>query len=224
MKAPIFLRSRSGDFEGDILMFLLTIAMFIFINRAGFAGQLQEPLSFKGIKIGMSRSELDLFLKNSCWENLLESKTGDVTLYRKNSEKCSDTARIGCDGLGNCYEVQSINCVFHDYKIVRLILESKLFSADKIDAYLKEWIDFAFFALQKKYGKPSLIVKNPESVTYSDFKSGFIVYLCEWRVGSQKILLGIGENEAEFNSSIVYQDIAGVRKLEKVKSKKTSEL
>jgi len=199
---------------------------------------------FKGLHIGMTIEEVNELIKETPWGYVFsESKNIPASLdytwkdqpqfKSTNFLKGDDSrmgwvwAKIGCegpDGKGGCHWITDVFIRFHENKLVEIILSSPMWSANKIDTMLKDWGRFALNGLTKRYGEPTIIYDTFRNVNIFSFKTGYSISLYKWDFRSDTVKLSISEYESEFGCKIMYQNVEGVRKLEKEKSKGKSDL
>lgn len=190
-----------------------------------------STLGFKGLHLSMTHQQVNDLVKDTPWGY-------DIRPYGKqNDPQFADHAflkgdfrgkygatwaNIGCEGPrgeGSCYWIRQVQIKYHEGKVVEIVLRSPSYSANKIDAWVKDWGIFALKGLKKKYGKPTKVYKTFSQVNILSFKSGYDVTLHKWRKGKEQIRLTIGEDEYKYSCAIKFQDAGGLEEIKQQKSK-----
>jgi hypothetical protein len=200
------------------------------------------PLEFKGIYLGMTERQVDSLVANSLWaykytsinagimaskKMLVDDYVGDYYNGPKKAPLKDCVAKIGCEppteGGQKCYWLDGAYLDYFQGKVFRISLDSWMWSADKIESSVKDWLRFALKGLIEKYGEPDLTFTSIEEVDIFSFKSGFISYLYKWLKGNARIMLGLSESESKFGCSVVFEDAIATEKVKEQRSQGTPE-
>ncbi|HAK59006.1 MAG TPA: hypothetical protein DCO77_01315 [Nitrospiraceae bacterium] len=193
-----------------------------------------STLGFKGLHLSMTHQQVNNLVKETPWRYYGAGalRTDEPQFYKHaflrgdRSRMGRTWAKIGCegpDGKGSCYWITKPYATFYDGKVAEIVLSSPRWSADKIDARVKDWGKFALAGLVKIYGKPTKVNKTFDQANIFSFKAGYDVSLYEWDKNGEQILITIGEYEAEFYCSVKFRDMVALKKLAAEKSKSKTE-
>lgn len=191
-------------------------------------------LGFKGLNLGMSNDEVNDLVRSSPWGYMYVgygkedmSQLASYAFLEGDSSKEGLTwANIGCEGPkgeGGCYWLKHVHIQYFDKKVVQIFLSSSKYSADEIDTFVKDWGQFALKGLIEKYGMPDKNYKSIKDINVFSFKSGFNVPLYKWSRGKERIILSISESDATFGCNVSFEEIEGIRNVEKQKSESKAE-
>lgn len=183
-----------------------------------------KTLGFRGIHLGMTAEELDYYMKESPQLGYADNSSAvnsDYIFVRAFTE--NDPLELGCDGAGTCYSATDLLIQLLDGKIISITLQSPKYSADYIESFVKDWGRFALKGLINKYGQPTKTYLPLDKVNIFKFENGFYYNLYEWNKGKEKILMVTTESEAQFGINIVFENIDGAKKYQKLKAKGAAE-
>ena len=127
-----------------------------------------------------------------------------------------DFGLIGVKGTGQynfVYEWDKCMARFHEGRLAEIRVKGHFRDATFLGEYIT-WLQLAKVGLKKKYGEPSDIYIPLEKFNILDTKSGYFVYLEEWRVHNQTIRIGISESDFKFAPIIVFSDDELMEKIE----------
>jgi hypothetical protein len=176
-----------------------------------------KPLTFKGLYLGMTLSELKDKSKNKIipWEFSIKDRI-DYIDYNGNEDW------IGYEGEGDQIKYYRMHFSYIDWyndRIIGINIASKSVNADYIDTYIKEWMRFAANELERKFGRPTKIIIPANKLSILDFKSHFSAYCYKWERRNERITVSAVEGDSTYSCMISFEDVEGIHNMEINKKK-----
>jgi hypothetical protein len=194
--------------------------------------QADLPLSYKGLRLGMSPAALRAFvdgqprmaadatdsLNGVTRVTLREEGYGSRSSKRARPVDPSGFFTLGCQGAGadaNCYAIQSATVAFLGDKAVSFSLRNQWTMEEaQADPGLKGWLEFVQAAFTKKYGKPATVSLAPGQTDFEDFQDLWnAAPFVQWDSGPSKVLLELTRSGDVCRATVEVQDNAGAQQL-----------
>lgn len=211
---------------------IIGCAIPVLVLPCGFADGDKPPLDFKGLRLGMTKEDIEHLIETTEWSCghtftrcVWEDSFQLFPQFHRDLGGPTEFGTIGSkgpDGRKTYYRWTSASGSLYEGRVYDIDVHGPDVTADYIDSRLKPWLRIAYEGLVRKYGSPTRVILPIDAVNIFSFRPGFAVFLYEWVINRQRIRLQITTFEARYRGKINYTDLETEKKLEEASTTETT--